>query len=542
MTEPLVSIRDVQVHFDSPLGRVHAVKGVDLDLFPGETLALVGESGAGKSAFAKSLLQLNEPPFTPRHTRVEGQMSLRLPFEADLINPTPAVLREVRAKAIGMVFQDSLSALNPVKRIGQQIAEALAKSGRVADGDIPAAVLEMVRAIGLPEPESTVDAYPHQLSGGQCQRVVIAMAAIRHPVALIADEPTTALDVTVQAQILRLLKDLCQTRQMAMLFISHDLGVVAEIADRVAVMRHGKIVELTTRGALFAKPRQAYTRTLLASRPGRRGVTPPLAHDTNDQAPVIVAQGVSYSYGAGLWGGGRGGLALDDVSLTVYPGESHGLVGESGSGKSTFGRVILGFLAPSLGHIQTCGRVPDDVRGDDRMEFRRDVQVIYQDSATALNPRMPLGRSAAEGLEIRGMPRVEALAKVGRLFDQVGLPRALLTRFPHEVSGGQRQRVCIARALALRPKLLIADEPVTALDVSVQAQILDLFRDLQAELSLAMVFISHDLDVVGELCSRVSVMHRGRIVEHGTAQQVLQDPSTSYAKSLVESIPGQATA
>ncbi|MEO0542767.1 MAG: ABC transporter ATP-binding protein [Pseudomonadota bacterium] len=549
MDDPVLSARDVHVRFDTPAGQVHAVRGINLDLFPGETVAIVGESGAGKSAFAKAILHLHQVPFTPNRTHIEGTIALHVPFEATLLNAGPDIIRKARAQAVGMIFQDALSALNPVQRIGPQIAEAVRQAEPEASADVVTAkVLDIVDAIGLPAPAETIHAYPHQLSGGQCQRVVIAIAAVRHPVALIADEPTTALDVTVQAQILKLLKSLQDVRGMAMLFITHDLGVVADIADRVVVMRNGEVVELGDTHGVFTRPQHPYTRTLLASRPGSRAhgfVAAPIANQAQPSlptAPMIRADAVSFSYGGGLFERKRSGFVLENASVQVEAGEVHGIVGESGSGKSTLGRLLLGFLQPSAGKIDVCGETPHAVRGDAHRAFRRNVQVIYQDSATALNPRMTLGRSAAEGLEIHGQTVADARSEVRHLFDLVRLPAAHLERFPHEVSGGQRQRVCIARALATKPKLLIADEPVTALDVSVQARILELFAELQADLGLTMLFISHDLGVIRELCSRVSVMHQGRVVEGGPTENVLDNPQTDYARTLVSSLPTRAWA
>lgn len=549
MADPVLSARGVHVRFDTPTGEVHAVRGIDIDLCPGETVAIVGESGAGKSAFAKAILHLHQLPFTPNRTHIGGRIELHSPFEATLSDADPEVIRKARAKAVGMIFQDALSALNPVKQIGPQIAESVRQATPEASAaDVASAVLDIVAAIGLPTPEETIHAYPHQLSGGQCQRVVIAIAAVRHPVALIADEPTTALDVTVQAQILKLLKSLQDLRGMAMLFITHDLGVVADIANRVVVMRDGEVVETGKTRDVFTRPQHPYTRTLLASRPGSRGLDGGVARLSNggqapsDTAPIVRVEAVSFSYGGGLFERRTSGFVLEDVSLRVKRGEVHGIVGESGSGKSTLGRLLLGFLKPSSGQIETCGETPHAIRGDARRAFRKNVQVIYQDSATALNPRMTLGRAAAEGLEIHGQSVAGARAEVQRLFDLVRIPKALMDRFPHEVSGGQRQRVCIARALATRPKLLIADEPVTALDVSVQARILELFAELQTDLSLTMLFISHDLGVVRELCSRVSVMHQGRVVETGATERILGSPETDYTRTLISSLPTRAWA
>ncbi|MEM7730034.1 MAG: ATP-binding cassette domain-containing protein, partial [Pseudomonadota bacterium] len=340
MADPVLTARGVHVRFDTPTGEVHAVRGIDLDLNRGETIAIVGESGAGKSAFAKAILHLHQLPFTPNRTHIDGTIALYTPFEATLSAASPEVIRKARAQAVGMIFQDALSALNPVQRIGPQIAEALRQAEPDASADtITASVFDIVKAIGLPAPSEIIHAYPHQLSGGQCQRVVIAIAAVRHPIALIADEPTTALDVTVQAQILKLLKSLQDARGMAMLFITHDLGVVAGIADRVVVMRDGEVVELGLTQDVFTRPKHPYTRTLLASRPGERdfGIaaepTPQLINGAANAPPMIEADDVSFAYGGGLFKKARSGFVLENVSLRVATGEVHGIVGESGSGK-----------------------------------------------------------------------------------------------------------------------------------------------------------------------------------------------------------------
>lgn len=553
MVDPILSARNVQVRFDTAGGSIHAVRGVDLDFIPGETVAIVGESGAGKSAFAKAILHLHQVPFTPNRTHVTGEISLKRPFEASLVDIDPQTLRRVRAQAIGMIFQDALSALNPVQRIGPQVAEAI-KQARpdTSPGALQSQVIEILDAIGLPNPTDRVRDFPHELSGGQCQRVMIAIAAVRHPVAIIADEPTTALDVTVQAQILRLLKALQDQRGMAMLFISHDLGVVSEIADRVLVMYQGEVVESGSAADVLQRPSHAYTKRLLASQPNARrrpsanAATIGARNGTGAvngegvAAPAIEADGVSFAYARGFLGGARTAPVVNNVSFSMQEGHVHGLVGESGSGKSTLGRLVLGFLKPRSGTIRTLGRAPHSLKGQEESAFRKAVQVVYQDSASALNPRLTLGRSAAEGLIIHGMSVADARAQARVLFDQVRLPQALMERFPHEVSGGQRQRVCIARALALKPRLLIADEPVTALDLSVQAQILDLFGELQADLGLSMLFISHDLGVVRALCDTVSVMHKGAIVEGGDTETVFDAPQTAYSQNLIASVPSAA--
>ena len=545
MADPILTARDVRVRFDTPRGVVDAVRGVDLEIAPGETLALVGESGSGKSAFAKALLRLHQPPFTPPRTTIEGRLIYtRRQGPVDLVRADDATIRSVRAREIGMVFQDALSALNPVVRIGDQVVEAL----HSAEPALPraaarAAAVEIFHRIALPDPVERARSYPHQLSGGQRQRVMMAIAAVRKPRLLIADEPTTAVDVTVQARLVALLKDLQGASGMAMLFISHDLGLVAQIADRVAVMRAGRVVETAAVDALYARPQHPYTRTLLSSLPGQRRVAaspsrpapgPPRGADPD---PVALHD-VTVTFGDTLFRRHRTVTAVDRVSLTVARGARLGLVGESGSGKSTLGRVILGLLRPDRGRVRVGGADPGRMTRAALKAFRVRVQAVFQDSAASLNPRMTVLDSVEEGLVIHRIATgVERRRRCEAMLERVGLDPALGARYPHMLSGGQRQRVTIARSLVLQPEILIADEPVSALDVSVQAQILDLLRGLHAEMGLTLVFISHDLWVVRELCDRVAVMRQGAIVEHGATDTLFAAPRHPYTKLLVASAP-----
>ena len=539
MTDAILSAKDINVHFKSKNGLFHAVRGVDLEIFPGETVAIVGESGAGKSAFARAIVHLNQPPFTPKYTYVTGKLTLNSPFQTDLINASPNILRKVRAEAIGMIFQDGLSALNPVLSIGVQLLEALHKSNRSVNDNPKDEIIEIINTMGFPEPNRIINAFPHQLSGGQCQRISIAIATLRFPVAIIADEPTTALDVTIQAQILKLLRDLCKKRSMSMIFISHDIGVVAEIADRIAVMKDGKVVEVSSKTKLFNSPSHQFTKKLLNSRPKPNFTLNDKARMNVGGSVAVSLEKVSYNYHGGVFTNRVGNIAVKNVDLTVFSGEMMGIVGESGSGKSTLAKLLLGFLKPSNGEIEVLGYNPTNIQAPDLLNFRKKVQVVYQDSISALNPRKTLGNSAAEGLEIHGMKRDLARIKVREIFENVGLPETIAERFPHQVSGGQRQRVCIARALALNPSILVADEPVTALDVTIQAQILELFRKLQRNFNLTIIFISHDLEAVANLCSRVAVMHEGAIIECNTTRKIFKNPDENFTKRLVDSIPGK---
>ena len=544
MAEPILAARDVHVRFDTAAGQVHAVRGVDLDIHASETVALVGESGSGKSAFAKSFLRLHQPPFTTPRTHIEGKIVLSRPDgPIDLIALSDAEMRAARARDIGIIFQDALSALNPTRRAGEQIAEALGEaSPDIRPTEAKAMAVDILDRVGIPDARTRSRAYPHQLSGGQRQRVMIAIAAVRSPQLLIADEPTTALDVTVQARLLRLLKDIQIESRMAMLFITHDLTIVAEIADRVAVMHQGQIVEIAPTREIFGAPQHDYTKHLLASLPGRRSrpAHGPKAARLSDN-PLIRARGISVTFGGTMFRKAPPVYALRSVDLSVYPGERLGIVGESGSGKTTLGRVILGLQSPTEGMLRVGGRNPFRLNRDEAIRFRRKVQVVFQDTAASLDPRMAVGQSVWEGLDIHriGKPGDRG-ARVRAALEQVGLNPEFASRFPHTLSGGERQRVNIARSLVIEPEILIADEPVSALDVSIQAQILDLLNALHDDLGLTMVFISHDLWVVRELCERIAVMKDGEIVETGQTEQLFEAPSHPYTRDLlgcVSSLP-----
>ena len=541
MAEPVLAARGVHVRFDTAAGPIHAVRGVDLDIHAAETVALVGESGSGKSAFAKSFLRLHQPPFTTPRTHIEGKIVLSRPDgPVDLVALSDAEMRAVRARDIGIVFQDALSALNPTQRAGEQIAEALREARPdIRRKEAKAMAVDILDRVGIPDAGTRSRAYPHQLSGGQRQRVMIAIAAIRAPQLLVADEPTTALDVTAQARLLRLLKDFQIESRMAMLFITHDLNIVAEIADRVAVMHQGQIVEIAPTREIFGAPQHDYTKLLLASLPGRR---PRLARAPQSAevpgAPLIEASDISVTFGGTMLRRALPVNALRSVNLSVYPGERLGIVGESGSGKTTLGRVILGLQSPTAGVLRVGGWNPLRLDRDEAIRFRRRVQVVFQDSAASLDPRMTVGRSVREGLDIHRIGRPnDRDARVRAALEQVGLNPDFASRFPHMLSGGERQRVNIARSLVVEPDILIADEPVSALDVSIQAQILDLLNALSADLGLTMVFISHDLWVVRELCERIAVMKDGEIVETGQTEQLFEAPSHPYTRDLLESAP-----
>lgn len=538
MDRPVVSARQVHVRFAMLHGTIHAVRGVDLEIAPGETVALVGESGSGKSAFAKAFLRLHQPPFTPPRTRIEGEIWLDGPGgPIDLVAADKAQLRAVRANHVGMVFQDALSALNPVARVGHQVKEALRSAyPAFAPSEIRDEVLMILERIGLPDPESRARAFPHQLSGGQCQRVVIAIAAIRRPRLLIADEPTTALDVTVQARLLKLLKEIQRASGMAMLFITHDLGIVAEIADRVAVMKDGEVAEIASTRDLFERPRHPHTATLIASLAGRRNHTrsDTLPAQVDGAPPAVVLKDVSMTFAGSTFRRAPQVQALEAVSLIVRRGERLGIVGESGSGKTTLGRVVLGLQPPTTGSVLVGGEDPFRRSHAQSRAFCRRVQVVFQDAASALDPRMSVGASIREGLDIHrlGNP-IDRTGMVAAALAQVGLDADIAERYPHMLSGGQRQRVNIARSLVLRPEILVADEPVSALDMSIQAQILDLLNKLHADLGLTMLFITHDLWVVREFCDRVAVIKDGRIVEVGPTERVFAAPSHAYTRLLL---------
>ena len=525
MTTPLLSVQDLSVAFRQGGKETLAVDHVSFDVGPGETVALVGESGSGKSVSALSVLKLlSYPP--------ASHPSGRILFKGeDLLQASEDALRKVRGNAITMVFQEPMTSLNPLHAIEKQIGEILALHKGLSGEPARQRTLELLKQVGIRDPEGRLGAYPHELSGGQRQRVMIAMALANEPDLLIADEPTTALDVTVQAQILKLLAELKTRRGMAMLFITHDLGIVRKIADRVCVMTHGKIVEQGPVEEVFQRPQHAYTRKLLAAEP-KGNPEPP-----RDDAPVIVSTDdlkVWFPIRQGFFKKVVGHVkAVDGISLSIRQGETVGVVGESGSGKTTLGLAMLRLIG-SQGPIVYLGRRLDGLGSGDMRPLRRDLQIVFQDPYGSLSPRMSIADIVGEGLTVQGkdLGEEERREVVAQALIDVGLDPSAMDRYPHEFSGGQRQRIAIARAMALKPRFVVLDEPTSALDMSVQAQIVDLLRDLQRKHDLAYMFISHDLRVVRALSNHVVVMQNGRVVEQGPAAEVFSAPKTDYTRAL----------
>ncbi len=547
MTAPAVQIRDLAVTFATDGGDVRAVEGVSLDVRPGECLAIVGESGSGKSVTAKTILGL-----LPETATVRGAVVLSSAADGagsdgaglDVVTASPSQLRAARGRDAAMVFQEPSTALNPVYTVGWQIAEGLRAHGHVPRGELKAAAVDVLRRVGIPDPEQRVNHYPHQFSGGQKQRIVIAMALALGAGVIIADEPTTALDVTVQAEILDLLRRLRDENGAAVILITHNMGVVADLADRVAVMYQGKVVEQAEVHELFAQPREEYTKLLLAAVPrvgeGRaraeaRAATRP--QGWADATPAVDAKDLTITYP------GRfrqpDFTAVDAVSLHILPGEVVGLVGESGSGKTTIARAIAGLQPVSGGSLTVLGTEMNGVSRRDLRAVRPRIGFVFQDPATSFNPLLTIADCVAEPLVVHGRFRSPAAARgrVDELLEAVQLPRAYGDRFPHELSGGQRQRASLARALALDPELLIADEPTSALDVSVQARVLELFAELQRDLGFACLFVSHDLAVVDLLADRIAVLYHGQLVEEGPGADLLEHPREDYTKKLLASLP-----
>lgn len=532
MAEPVLSVRKLKIALPEGADRLYAVDNVSFDLFPGEILCIVGESGSGKSMSANAAMGLLPEGVQPTAGQIifDGKDILDLPENA---------LEDLRGRRIAMIFQEPMSALNPLMRVGDQIAEVFEAHGLLTPRERSARAVELLTEVGIPDPEKAAKAYPFQLSGGQRQRVVIAMALALEPEILIADEPTTALDVTTQAQILTLISDLQKKHGMAVMFITHDFGVVAEIADRVAVMQYGKIVESGSASGVLESPSHDYTKALLAA-------VPKLATEKRESAsfgePVLQVEGLNKTYKS------KGGFlnrdvrvvhAVNNVNLTLCEGETLGIVGESGSGKSTVGRCLVRLITPDSGIVKLAGHDMAGLKGDALKAARKSIQMIFQDPYASLNPRATVGRILTEGPIAHGIAKADALAKASELMTLVGLGANVLDRYPHEFSGGQRQRIGIARALALEPRVIIADEAVSALDVSVQAQVLELLADLKARLNLAMIFVTHDLRVAAQVCDRIAVMQKGKIVEIGPAHDIFANPQNDYTRNLIEAIPGR---
>jgi peptide/nickel transport system ATP-binding protein len=525
----ILAINELTVALPSGADRRHAVEKVSLGVGAGEIVCVVGESGSGKSVTAQAVMGLlpHELPVTSGSILLEGE---------DLIKAHSARLRDLRGTRMAMIFQEPMTALNPVMTVGEQIGEVLEIHTELAAAERRLRVLDIMRAVRLPEPERLLDVYPHQLSGGQRQRIMIAAALVLDPALLIADEPTTALDVTTQAEILKLVRELQQRRGTGVLFITHDFGVVAEIADRVAVMQSGRIVEIGERAEILRRPRVDYTRMLIAAVPSLR---PPAR--TPKTGPVALStHGLSKTYGSpGLFRTGRIVHAAQSVDIAVRRGETVGIVGESGSGKSTVARCVARLIAPTAGEIRI-GEV-DVARLPERRlrPHRRHVQIVFQDPYRSLNPRRTVGASIIEGPVNFGLARPQAIDRARRLMTLVGLAQDVLGRYPHQFSGGQRQRLAIARALAMEPQVLIADEAVSALDVSVQAQVLKLLDDVRRRFELAVLFITHDLRVAAQICDRIAVMQQGVIVEQGATAEVFAAPRHPYTRALFEAAPGK---
>ncbi|MET1044733.1 MAG: ABC transporter ATP-binding protein [Microbacteriaceae bacterium] len=524
----VVDIQNLEVTFATDADPVIAVDGVSLQVEPGEVLAIVGESGSGKTVTAKSILRL-----LPETATTAGAVILN---GNDVLTLDETKLREVRGTDAAMVFQEPSTALNPVFTVGWQIAEGLRAHGEYSKSEARARAIEMLGKVGIPDPETRVDYYPHQFSGGQKQRVVIAQALALQPKVIVADEPTTALDVTVQAEILDLLRHSRDVFGVAIVLITHNMGVVADLADRVAVMYKGVVVEQADVKTLFANPQNDYTKALLAAVPRVGARTTPRSEPTGE-APVVVADKLEIVYPGRL--GKPGFRAVDQVSFTISPGEVLGLVGESGSGKTTMGRAIAGLTRVTGGSLRVLGQEMRGIKERTFKPLRAEIGFVFQDPATSFNPLLTVAEAIAEPLIVHKRARnlAAARARVNELLDVVHLPTAFADRYPHELSGGQRQRASLARSIALRPRLLIADEPTSALDVSVQARVLELFTELQKELGFACLFISHDLAVVDMLADRIAVLYHGKLVEEGRGDQVLGAPRDDYTKRLLASLP-----
>ncbi|MFK7836215.1 MAG: ABC transporter ATP-binding protein [Sulfitobacter sp.] len=526
--DPILSVSGLSVALPKGLDRAHAVENISFDVMPGEIVCVVGESGSGKSVTAQAVMGLLPKALTPEagETRLEGE---------DTIKAAPNRLRDLRGTKMAMIFQEPMTALSPVARVGEQISEMLEIHTSMSASERRARAIEIMDAVHLPDPEKMVDSFPHQLSGGQRQRIMIAMALVLDPSLLIADEPTTALDVTTQAQILKLVKEMQERRGTGVLFITHDFGVVAEIADRIVVMQHGRIVEQGTRDEVLKNPQEAYTQMLMASVPS---MTPPARVHVEGEMAIEVGK-LNKIYGRTGWlSRDRIVHAAQDIDLHVRKGETLGIVGESGSGKSTVARCIARLIDPTSGSISLHGTEIATLSEGKLRPHRKKVQIVFQDPYRSLNPRRTIGQSLIEAPVNFGVPAAQATQEARGLMELVGLSPDALDRYPHQFSGGQRQRICIARALAVKPDVLIADEAVSALDVSVQAQVLDLLDDIRDRYNLAMLFITHDLRVAAQICDRLIVMQNGVVVEQGPTAAVYANPTDEYTRLLLDAAPG----
>ena len=539
--EPLLAIRELETQFGVGEQASLAVRGISFELYPGETYCLVGESGSGKSVTGLSMVGLlpdlaNHPSgaitFYPSVEEADSGISI--------LNSEKSVLEKLRGSRISMIFQEPMTALNPVQTIGEQIMETMSLHLGLEGESAKAKALDLLAQVELPDPEVRISEYPHRLSGGQRQRVMIAIALACEPDLLIADEPTTALDVTIQAQILKLLKKLQEERNTTLLFITHDLSVVAQIADRVGVMQQGQLVEQGTKDEVLYNPKHEYTKELIASLPQK--MTRLSTNAVVTESPLLSIEQLKVYFPI------RKGLlqrhvddvkAVDGVNLKIYPGRAMAVVGESGSGKTTLGRAILGLIGATEGTVNYQGSDLTKLNRKEMKPFRRDLQFVFQDPQSSLNPRLTIATILTEPMQAHGIggSHLERLELASQTLEQVGLDRSMLTRFPHEFSGGQRQRIGIARALVLEPKFIVCDEVTSALDVRVQAQVLKLLDELRQQMDLTYLFISHNIEVVRFFCDDVTVMHQGKIVEAGLAEQVCEAPQDSYTKRLLDAVP-----
>ncbi|MEH7176829.1 ABC transporter ATP-binding protein [Neobacillus vireti] len=533
--EKLLTVNNLHISFLSNNEVFEAVRGVTFDVRKGETLGIVGESGSGKSVTARSIMQLLP---SPPALMTEGSID----FDGKPVSTfTDSEMEKIRGKEISMIFQDPMSSLNPTIKVGKQIDEVLIKHQGLSAKGARQESIEMLKLVGIKNPEERYDQYPHEFSGGMRQRAMIAMALACRPKLLIADEPTTALDVTIQAQILRLMKKMQKSFGTSIILITHDLGVVAGMCDRVVVMKKGEIVESNTTEQIFSSPKHPYTKKLLNALPRLDAKKHPkgaidLPEDINPDTPLIEVRKLKQVYPLG---GGRTLKAVDSISFSIQPGETLGLVGESGSGKSTTGRLLLRLQDATEGEILYKGMAINRLNKKEMKQLRKEIQIIFQDPYASLNPRMKVLDIIGHSLDIHKLVKnkAERKARVQELLELVGLERAHADRFPHEFSGGQRQRIGIARALAVNPKFIVCDEPLSALDVSLQAQIVDLLKDLQKKLGLTYLFIAHDLSMVKHISDRVAVMNAGKIIELAESEELYSNPLHPYTKSLLAAVP-----